>query len=74
MAIIDLFISQIIELVTITGSIYIARRFLDKRSFVSLGLQVNKQAVGRYFHRHCHHICDDGLDLCCRSCSRLADL
>jgi uncharacterized protein len=40
----DLFISQIIELVTITGSIYIARRLLDRRSFVSLGLQVNKQA------------------------------
>jgi membrane protease YdiL (CAAX protease family) len=40
----NLFISQIVELVTITGSIYIARRFLDKRSFVSLGLQVNKQA------------------------------
>ena len=36
--------SQFVELVTITGSIYIARRFLDKRSFVSLGLQVNKQA------------------------------
>ena len=41
----DLFISQVVELVTITGSIYIARRFLDKRSFVSLGLQVNKQAL-----------------------------
>jgi membrane protease YdiL (CAAX protease family) len=40
----DFFISQVVELVTITGSIYIARRFLDKRSFVSLGLQVNKQA------------------------------
>ena len=35
--------SQFVELVTITGSIYIARRFLDKRSFVSLGLRVNKQ-------------------------------
>jgi len=40
---VDFFISQVIELVYITGSIYIARRFLDKRSFVSLGLQVNKQ-------------------------------
>jgi membrane protease YdiL (CAAX protease family) len=40
----DFFISQVVELVTITGSIYIARRLLDKRSFVSLGLQVNKQA------------------------------
>ena len=41
---IDLFISQILELVTFVSSIYIARRFFDKRSFVSLGLQVNKQA------------------------------
>jgi len=41
---VDFFISQVLELVTFTGSIYIARRFLDKRSFVSLGLQRNKQA------------------------------
>jgi uncharacterized protein len=41
----DLFISQILELITFTGSIYIARRFLDKRSFASLGLQVNKQTI-----------------------------
>jgi len=40
----ELFLSQIIELVIFISSIYIARRFLDKRSFVSLGLQVNKQA------------------------------
>jgi membrane protease YdiL (CAAX protease family) len=42
---VDLFIGQILELVTFTCSIYIARRFLDKRSFASLGLQVNKQAL-----------------------------
>lgn len=41
----DLLISQVVELATITGSIYIARRFLDNRSFVSLGLHVNKQAL-----------------------------
>jgi membrane protease YdiL (CAAX protease family) len=45
----DLFISQVVELVTITGSIYIARRFLDKRSFVSLGLHVSKWAVADIF-------------------------
>jgi uncharacterized protein len=38
------FPSQIVELVIFTSSIFIARRFLDKRSFISLGLQVNKQA------------------------------
>jgi membrane protease YdiL (CAAX protease family) len=37
--------SQIIELVIFVSSIYIARRFLDKRSFVSLGLQVSKQTL-----------------------------
>jgi uncharacterized protein len=41
----NLFISQIIELVIFASSIYIARRFLDKRTFVSLGLQINKQAA-----------------------------
>jgi membrane protease YdiL (CAAX protease family) len=40
----ELLPGQIIELVIFASSIYIARRFLDKRSFVSLGLQVNKQA------------------------------
>jgi uncharacterized protein len=40
----EFFLSQIVELVIFISSIYIARRFLDKRSFVSLGLQVNKQA------------------------------
>jgi membrane protease YdiL (CAAX protease family) len=37
--------SQIIELIIFASSIYIARRFLDKRSFVSLGLQVSKQTL-----------------------------
>ncbi|MDO9300337.1 MAG: type II CAAX endopeptidase family protein, partial [Anaerolineales bacterium] len=41
----DLFIGQILELVIFASSIYIARRFLDKRSFVSLGLQINKRAA-----------------------------
>ncbi len=44
-----LFSSQILELAVFTISIYIARRFLDKRSFVSLGLQINKQAVRDIF-------------------------
>jgi membrane protease YdiL (CAAX protease family) len=42
---INFFISQILELVIFASSIYIARRFLDKRTFVSLGLQINKQAA-----------------------------
>jgi len=41
----DLFIGQLLELVIFTLSIFIARRFLDRRSFASLGLQVNKQAA-----------------------------
>jgi membrane protease YdiL (CAAX protease family) len=41
----DLFIGQILELVIFASSIYIARRLLDKRSFVSLGLQINKRAA-----------------------------
>jgi uncharacterized protein len=36
--------SEIIEILTVTLSIFLARRFLDKRSFVSLGLAINKQA------------------------------
>jgi uncharacterized protein len=36
--------SQIIELIIFTVSIYVARRWLDKRSFTSLGFQVNNQA------------------------------
>ena len=37
------FIGQILELIVFTLSIYIARRWLDKRSFESLGLKLNSQ-------------------------------
>ncbi|MBK9927734.1 MAG: CPBP family intramembrane metalloprotease [Anaerolineales bacterium] len=37
-------VSQILELIILGSSIYIARRWLDKRSFESLGLKVNRQA------------------------------
>jgi uncharacterized protein len=36
---------QIVELVMVTVSVYLARRFLDKRSFASLGLNVNKSVA-----------------------------
>lgn len=39
----DFFIGQFLEITVITLSIYIARRFLDKRSFASLGLYLDKQ-------------------------------
>ena len=42
---IDLFISQVIEFIGFFVSIYIARRLLDKRSFVSLGLKMNAQTL-----------------------------
>ena len=45
----ELFSGQILELVVFSISIYIARRFLDRRSFVSLGLRINKQAVKDIF-------------------------
>jgi membrane protease YdiL (CAAX protease family) len=35
---------QILNLVAITGSVYVARRWLDKRSFESLGFKLNQQA------------------------------
>ena len=41
---IDFLIGQLIYIVMMTGSVYMARRSLDKRSFVSLGLQISKQA------------------------------
>lgn len=34
-----------IDLIVVTSAIYITRRFFDKRSFVSLGLHLNKQAL-----------------------------
>ena len=40
-----LVISEIIEIFTITFSVFLARRFLDKRTFVSLGLNLNRQAI-----------------------------
>ena len=36
---------QVLNLVLITGSVYIARRWVDKRSFESLGLKWDKQAL-----------------------------
>jgi uncharacterized protein len=44
-----LFPGQVVELIIFTSSIYIARRWLDKRSFASLGLHVNKQAFADIF-------------------------
>ncbi|NTW45092.1 MAG: hypothetical protein HGB14_11860, partial [Anaerolineaceae bacterium] len=40
----ELLFSQILELIRYVISIYIARRWLDKRSFESLGLKVRRQA------------------------------
>ena len=39
-----LFSTQLLELLVIGGSIYIARRLIDKRDFVSLGFKLNGQA------------------------------
>ena len=36
---------QILNLAVITGSVYVARRWLDKRSFESLGFKLNQQAL-----------------------------
>lgn len=38
-------ISQILELILFTSSIYIARRWLDKKSFESLGLKLSRQTI-----------------------------
>jgi membrane protease YdiL (CAAX protease family) len=38
-------ISLGIDLIVVTSAIYITRRFFDRRSFVSLGLYLNKQAL-----------------------------
>ena len=40
-----LLLRQFLELIRYVLSIYIARRWLDKRSFVSLGLKVSRQAL-----------------------------
>jgi uncharacterized protein len=36
---------QVVELMMVTTSVYLARRFLDKRSFASLGLSTNIPAI-----------------------------
>jgi len=36
-------LNQVLNLIVITGSVYIARRWLDKRSFESLGLKLDRQ-------------------------------
>lgn len=40
-----LLLGTLVTTLAITFSVYLARRFLDQRSFTSLGLQVNSQAV-----------------------------
>ena len=40
----SLIISLCIDFVVVTGAIYITRRFVDRRSFASLGFHINKQA------------------------------
>ena len=35
-------LNQVIEIIAVTGSIYLAMRFLDKRPFSSLGLKLDK--------------------------------
>jgi Predicted metal-dependent membrane protease len=37
--------SQILNFIIITGSVYVARRWLDKRSFESLGLKLDKRTL-----------------------------
>ncbi|MFH1635106.1 MAG: type II CAAX endopeptidase family protein [Chloroflexota bacterium] len=44
-AIDGLILNQIIELFVITVSVYLARRFLDRRTFVSLGLKLDRRAA-----------------------------
>lgn len=41
----SLFVEQILNLIVITGSVYAARRWLDKKSFESLGLKLSKQTL-----------------------------
>ena len=37
--------AQVLNLIAVTGSIYVARHWLDKRSFESLGLKLNQQTL-----------------------------
>src|SRR5436190_575507 len=36
---------QVLNFVIVTGSVYVARRWLDKRSFESLGLKIDKRTL-----------------------------
>lgn len=38
-------LNQILNFIVITGSVYVARRWLDKKSFESLGLKLSKQTL-----------------------------
>ena len=38
-------VSELMELIAITGSVYLARRFLDKRSFASIGFKMDQHVV-----------------------------
>ncbi len=40
-----LLLEQLLNLIVYTGSVYIARRWLDKKSFESLGLKLNQQSL-----------------------------
>jgi len=41
----NLFILQLVGFITITGSVFIARRLLDRRSITSLGLELKPRAI-----------------------------
>jgi uncharacterized protein len=41
----SLFWAQILNFIIVTGSVYVARRWLDKRSFESLGLKLDKHTL-----------------------------
>ncbi|MFC1996511.1 lysostaphin resistance A-like protein [Chloroflexota bacterium] len=41
----NLFVNQIVTLFAITGSVFITRRFFDRRSISSLGLKINSQVL-----------------------------
>ena len=49
-----LIIGLCIDFVVVTSAIYITRRFVDKRSFASLGFKFNKQAGFDLLDRYCH--------------------
>ncbi|HZM25657.1 MAG TPA: type II CAAX endopeptidase family protein [Anaerolineales bacterium] len=38
-------LEQVLNIIVYTGSVFIARRWLDKRSFESLGLKLNQQSI-----------------------------